>query len=515
VLLVSGSMEFLKRTREQWPRHRGLFLLDQPSRSKIKSDASMKWARLRHQTFGGATSFVLLLGTLNLALQPYRTTLTRTVGHVLDHGIQPKTLPTGCKSEESIGVDGRVNLRSIKQPIVYRLAYSPTGWGTGTLTPDELGIAFGLPSWLRTDNLSAFHFPFVPVQIMDGCLKALCATATSITHQLLTPKPRSSHTGSGQTWLPKLEHYLSHAWINDDYVTSKAAKSDAAEVPTALWDQQIILPLPWAAGVLNFLRTRLLSRLQRKLYCEFRQYLRDTYEANWGQKLQMDRLRRRNVLLEDRKRLLRGVKKEGKEEGRVKKEGKEEGRKQNRKRKQSSSSTQGLIEDLVKDTEAGTDILYKICNSTWWTWKTGSTLIFWRWPKDGMKAWVQEPLPHFTRRARLPKQDKFDLILPKIKMALDKGYVTMFVDKKLMTPWEGNMNSFVESLMEYFDVPKADDIRLVYNGTSCGLNIRAWAPNFCLPVPRSATNVLNFGYCSVNIELGDFFLNFPLPELYQ
>jgi hypothetical protein len=76
-----------------------------------------------------------------------------------------------------------------------------------------------------------------------------------------------------------------------------------------------------------------------------------------------------------------------------------------------------------------------------------------------MKAWVQEPLPHFTRRARPPKQDKFGLILPNIKMALDKGYVTMFLDKKLMTPWEDDMNSFVESLMEYFDVPKADIIR--------------------------------------------------------
>jgi hypothetical protein len=55
----------------------------------------------------------------------------------------------------------------------------------------------------------------------------------------------------------------------------------------------------------------------------------------------------------------------------------------------------------------------------------------------------------------------------------------------------------------------------VYNGTGCGLNVRVWAPNFWLPVPRSATNILNFGYCSVDIDLGDFFLNFPLPELYR
>jgi hypothetical protein len=79
-------------------------------------------------------------------------------------------------------------------------------------------------------------------------------------------------------------------------------------------------------------------------------------------------------------------------------------------------------------------------------------------------------------------------------MALDKGYVTMFLDKELMTPyWEDDMNSFVESLMEYFDVPKADAIRLVYNSTGCGLNIRVWATKFWLPVLRSATNVLNFG----------------------
>jgi hypothetical protein len=263
--------------------------------------------------------------------------------------------------------------------------------------------------------------------------------------------------GRNQTWLPELKRYLSHAWINDDYVTAKAAKSDAAEVPTALWDQRILLPLPWATGVLRFLGTRLLARLQRRLYCEFRQYLKDSYGENWSAQLHRDRLRRRNVVLENRERLLRGV------EGR--KGGSRKGG-QNRKRKKSGSNTQALTEDLVRDTQAGTDILYKICNSTWWNWTSGSTLIFWRWPKgeqrpaarDGMKAWAQGPLPHFTRRARPPKQDKFELILPKIKMALDKGYVTMFLDKDLMTPWEDDMNSFVESLMEYFDVPKADDI---------------------------------------------------------
>jgi hypothetical protein len=44
MLLVSSSMDFLRGTRQQWPDHRGLFLLDQHSKSKIKSDASMRWS---------------------------------------------------------------------------------------------------------------------------------------------------------------------------------------------------------------------------------------------------------------------------------------------------------------------------------------------------------------------------------------------------------------------------------------------------------------------------------------
>jgi hypothetical protein len=98
---------------------------------------------------------------------------------------------------------------------------------------------------------------------MDSVLKALCGTSANVTHQLPAPtKPRRSDRGSRKTWLPKLQLFLSQDWINDDYVTSKAAKSDDAEVPTALWDQRILLPLPWAKSVLTFLRTRLLGRLQ-------------------------------------------------------------------------------------------------------------------------------------------------------------------------------------------------------------------------------------------------------------
>jgi hypothetical protein len=71
------------------------------------------------------------------------------------------------------------------------------------------------------------------------------------------------------------------------------------------------------------------------------------------------------------------------------------------------------------------------------------------------------------------------------------------------------------SYINYFEVPKTDDIRVVYNGTSCGLNPTMWAPKFWLPTPKSAAGVINYDYCGVDLDIGEMFLNFPLPILFH
>jgi hypothetical protein len=50
---------------------------------------------------------------------------------------------------------------------------------------------------------------------------------------------------------------------------------------------------------------------------------------------------------------------------------------------------------------------------------------------------------------------------------------------------------------------------MVYNGTSCGLNSSLWAPNFWLPNANSALRLLDHHYYSVDLDLGEMFLNFP------
>jgi hypothetical protein len=85
------------------------------------------------------------------------------------------------------------------------------------------------------------------------------------------------------------------------------------------------------------------------------------------------------------------------------------------------------------------------------------------------------------------------------KRVLIASKLQAIIERKYLVPGR------VESLIQFFDVPKADDIRLVHNGRSCGLNAFTWAPNFWLPTTKSAIRLLDFNYYSVDLDLGKCF----------
>jgi hypothetical protein len=69
----------------------------------------------------------------------------------------------------------------------------------------------------------------------------------------------------------------------------------------------------------------------------------------------------------------------------------------------------------------------------------------------------------------------------------------------------------VSNLTDFFDVPKGDeDVRVVHNGASSGLNEVLWAPGFFLPNADSAARLLMFCSFTVDPDLGEMFLNFPM-----
>ena len=162
---------------------------------------------------------------------------------------------------------------------------------------------------------------------------------------------------------------------------------------------------------------------------------------------------------------------------------------------------------LERDLRVGADALERLNRSDWWSWKDGSTLMFWRWPeryrysvRDGNKLFIRRRyLPHYFAKQRWPIDSNHrDKCKEKIVDVRRKRYVQ-----------EGK----VESLTGFFAVPKGDkDIRMVYDATKCGLNSALWSPNFGLPtidsVLRNADESTWFG----DIDLGEMFLNYFLDE---
>ena len=69
----------------------------------------------------------------------------------------------------------------------------------------------------------------------------------------------------------------------------------------------------------------------------------------------------------------------------------------------------------------------------------------------------------------------------------------------------------VKSVTSFFDVPKgSDNIRMVYNATSLGLNAAVWSPWFSLPTVETHLRAVDAGTYIGDCDIGEMFLNFML-----
>jgi hypothetical protein len=141
-------------------------------------------------------------------------------------------------------LDERIHPDDLGRIVAYHTHYSATGWASRSLSPDEVGIAFGWPAWARQGSQLSSALPSLPLQILDGCLKGILSSIPR-DYLLSTPSPTPAGGACDRSWLPSIHKFLSHAWIDAAIVTDKAAKRDDAGVPTHLWDQRCSLVLPY------------------------------------------------------------------------------------------------------------------------------------------------------------------------------------------------------------------------------------------------------------------------------
>ena len=165
--------------------------------------------------------------------------------------------------------------------------------------------------------------------------------------------------------------------------------------------------------------------------------------------------------------------------------------------------------DLLLDVSKGRLVLEQVLQSKWWEWSHGSALFFWRWngreqitaARDGMRIFVQHQLPIGRKRMKRVR------LSPEVKLKVGEKIEGMCKRYYLES------SGFVSNTLNYFAVPKGDDdIRVVFDGTSCGLNSTLFAPNFGLPSANSATWILTSNTWMADMDFGEMFHNFPMEE---
>ncbi|KAI2503870.1 hypothetical protein MHU86_10595 [Fragilaria crotonensis] len=525
VWLVSGTRAFVMAHQKSSGSPMVCWISDGARRKPPDSDGCT-WMNISHAMVGGVTKATGIFGTMRMIrVEIQEDPIRRLIDHVIKYSQRPEPcrLPV---TEPHYTIADRLSLGRLDLPVVFASGFSRTGWGQRSLGPSELAHAFDLPSFVGWELVEASKM--VPIHMFRVVLDAVLASflgqescqeragsrvkrepvPSQVLHQntcVVQPLPLD------RVWLPKLKLWLPGSWT-DIVIADKAVKSDNAEVDFHPWNQRIMLVLPCPRHTIVTFEEFALRVWRRSLTSSFLSYMSQQYGSEWVNKERFGR--KRDSLVSAPRQ---GLGSSGKR-CRVLRPGWAENMEGGVSTDVSIAginalySTEALMfesEEIKRDITKGRLIFEQVLKSKWWEWTYGSSLFFWRWngkdqvtaARDGMRMYVLSPLPIGRKRATRVKLSPVvqALVAEKIEGMCKRYYL--------------ESTGHVANSLDYFAVPKGEaDIRVVFDGSSCGLNKTLWAPNFFLPSATSALMLMSFGTWMADMDFGEMFHNFPMEE---
>ena len=359
-------------------------------------------------------------------------------------------------------------LNNVESPTVF----SKTHWVKRKLSPKELCAVLDMPGNFihktKGFDLSWIEIPGkVRAQVVENIRVGFEKMGGKRRHERSTENAARVKRAKTLWDDPvKTAFFLSQAIVPSqlasDTVTVKSTKDDDASVPTYLWDDRclkldptkVIDKTKWIEA-LNVLREKfLLPFWKRKVARDFWNWVQARDEKKWWRD---DSERRRSVT-------------------------------------------------------SGKKAIHYADQASWWEWDGGSYPFFWRWDlefvreiRDGLAPRFAHNPPACMDRQRPNANPEFATReRSKLFKVLKKGYLRpVTLDE-------------TRSLMHYFSVPKGDnDIRMVYDGSKCGLNAATFAPWFAVPTSNSLERTVMVHTVQGDNDYGDMFLNFQLHHEMQ
>jgi len=449
----------------------------------------VRWIRFNHADLGGLTSVRWLIGMPNslfdenLKMSISNLGLSRNWLSIIDEGIVGEV----CEPEKDATID-LINWKVFKQneKLCVPSYRSRTVWVRRNLSFKEKALILDVNEntieiIFNSAECSQLRKSIEQGELLPGKVLQIAVTwMLQLWGSSRIPDTISKPVEKVEELAVKLSkadtEYLAFEKEYLDGYGQKASKNDDEKVPIELWDRFILRnKFSWlkynvkVARALAVIRTKLafrffLFRLRKSLF----KYLRSEYGLEWWLLYQ------------------------------------KEIKSNKRKRSSSYSMSECNATTFQRDIEVGRDAISRAAHSSWWEWSHGSSCYFWRFPKslrahirDGYPIHIENALPRYRQRQTFRLTDTgLCQLRKKIEKVVNRGYLE-----------EG----YVGSLINYFAVPKGEgDIRVVYDGTKCGLNQCVWAPNFFLPSVDSLLMKVSDRTWFSDMDLGEMFLNFYL-----
>ena len=475
LLLLSGTAKFFASCNPDLLRIDTVYIMEGPqcNRRFLNRFPSFTWRRVRHSEVGGVTNASYWFGwnwTCNTQSSPFaqRRALVHMLGPAAKSFQKEVTVPMGVDrlvnavNRDTNGVviaNGLLPVEEFGGFIICPTVFTKTKWCQRRLIVKEIADIFDQPHNVAEEctlrHIKHKNLPFVTGvanKVVQWVLRTLNLAAFSS-----DPAPHAS--------IHSINNALPVITVppDSDEKYLKAVKADDATVETWIWDERVLHFFPKVTSnqrtvnALNVLRRLGSKWWKQKVWKSFYNYLETEYGKDW------------------------------------------------RKRKDKSMETSELRKDII----VFTDCAFKARNTDWFEWNAGSTLFFWRWPKE-YRQFARDGLPYWFRgkkpRSKKAQPDELDETIrlnvrEKLRKVRDRGYI---------------QKGFVKSLIRYFAVPKGEsDIRMVYDGTSSGFNHWVWAPSFGLPTVESMLRAVEGRTWLGDIDIGEMFLNFPLTMIAQ
>ena len=329
----------------------------------------------------------------------------------INHYLSPKDVFDISKLYEKVAVPNykyksKLGIRLLTSKEIFGI------WGQSQLTDASLSI----------DDI----ITYVPTQPLSLVLKSYLMCKRPKDKIVKIPPMPLKGSQQNVTFFSDIGVSITNEWTAMDFNSERSKKADNAPVPSELWDKRLTLSFDSDRKILtlaNCLRTLALSWYRRQTLRSFCNYLRRSFPEDYT-----------NYLLGQRKTQYKGEVKQS---------------------------------DFLKSIEIGRDVLKRASLSTWFEWKGGSTLVFWRWKTHQLEA--RDGFPMYILKNHLRKTPKR---VVKVSPPSNSSCLKLYLEKlgRLLNI-RYIQNGYVHWDIKFFHVPKGeDDIRLVFDRTSSGVN---------------------------------------------